>query len=57
LRVASWNHLFLPPDTTASPVRLEVTPFPPDEWRRLKMHRRRAEQAKLILLSGSADVR
>lgn len=57
LRVASWNHLFLPPDTTADPVRLEVTPFPPDEWRRLKMHRRRAERAKLVLLSGSAGVR
>ncbi|MCH8838545.1 MAG: hypothetical protein IIA60_12235, partial [Candidatus Marinimicrobia bacterium] len=50
LGVASWNHLFLPPDTTSSPVRMEVSPFPPDEWRRLKMHRRRAELAKQVLL-------
>ncbi len=57
LGVASWNHLFLPPDTTSSPVRLEVTPFPPDEWRRLKMYRRRAEPAKQILLAGKAHVR
>ena len=57
LVVASWNHLFLPPDTTSSPVRMEVSPFPPDEWRRLKMHRRRAEVAKLILLAGRAHLR
>ena len=52
LQVASWNHLFLPPDSVTATQYWEVVPFPPEEWRRLKMNRRRAEIAKQVLVNS-----
>jgi hypothetical protein len=46
LQLASWNHMFKPPEVGISPQAFSVKPFPEKQWNRLKMNRRRAEIAK-----------
>ncbi len=46
LQLASWNHMFKPPEAGVSPQTIYVRPFPDRQWNRLKMNRRRAEIAK-----------
>lgn len=46
LQLASWNHMFKPPEAGVSPQAFYPRPFPAEQWDRLKMNRRRAEIAK-----------
>ena len=46
LQLASWNHMFRPPDKGISSQAFYAQPFPTPQWHRLKMNRRRAEIAK-----------
>jgi hypothetical protein len=46
LQLASWNHMFKPPEAGVSPQAFAARPFPDRQWNRLKMNRRRAEIAK-----------
>lgn len=54
LQMASWNHMFKPPDEGVARQAFPVQPFPGEQWERFNMDRRRAEIAKRGLAgSGS----
>ena len=53
LKVASWNHLFAPPDKIGRTERFTAKLFPKDKWLEYNMDRKRAEVGKKYLIPES----
>ncbi|MFH1850905.1 MAG: hypothetical protein ABIA75_01030 [Candidatus Neomarinimicrobiota bacterium] len=50
VRVASWNHLFLPPEKNDQTNRFKLKLFPKEIWQEYNMDRKRAEVGKRYLI-------
>ena len=50
LKVASWNHLFAPPDKIGRTERFTAKLFPKEKWLEYNMDRKRAEVGKKYLI-------
>ena len=49
IKVASWNHLFAPPEKNDRTKKFKAKLFPKDKWREYNMDRKRAEVGKKYL--------